>query len=116
MEISEVDNSDDDSLTANSNNKSLPLVHMQWEIAEKRILVAEAKHFGISLTAQRHDMSPSTLRGWMMQDFGDPLGTKKTLSGGGRPLKYVHMHTEYTANIYATRMIKKFKIQKVSRD
>ena len=88
----------DDSMTTNvsrSSSKSSPSVRTPWEIAEKRMLVAEAKQWGIRPTARRHNMSFSTLRVWMMQDFGDLPGTKKRLPGGGRPLRYLYtiVHT-----------------------
>ena len=84
----------DDSMTTNvskssTSTRSSPSVRTPWEIAEKRMLVAEAKQWGIRPTARRHNMSFSTLRVWMMQDFGDLPGTKKRLPGGGRPLRYV---------------------------
>lgn len=70
-------------------SKSSPSVRTSWDVAEKRKLVAEAKQYGIRVTARRHNMSFSTLRVWMRQDFGGLPGTKKRLPGGGRRLKYV---------------------------
>ena len=72
-----------------SSSKSSPSVHTPWEIAKKRMLVAEAKQWGIRPTARQHNVSSSTLRVWMKQDFGDLPGTRKRLPGGGRPLRYV---------------------------
>ena len=65
-----------------------------WDIADKRMLVEEAKKYGIRPTARKHNMSFSTLRVWMMQDFGDLPGTKKRLSGGGRRLRYVRSYQD----------------------
>ena len=95
MELREVVNVDDDSMTENSNNSSnnsSPMVHKPWTRAEKRMLVAEAMQSGISVTARRHNMSWSTLRGWMMKDFRDLLGTKMSLRGK-RPLMYQSIDT-----------------------
>ena len=84
---------DDDDMTMNtgkfSTRKGSSSVRMSYDIADKRRLVAEAKKYGIRVTARQHNMSFSTLRVWMMQDFGDLPGTKKRLSGGGRRLRYV---------------------------
>ena len=89
-----------DNMTANANKsstksstRSSPSVRTPWEIAEKRMLVAEAKQWGVRPTARKHNMSFSTLRVWMMQDFGDLPGTKKRLPGGGRPLRCTHITT-----------------------
>ena len=94
-EVSEEVYLGDDSMTMNvskSSSKSSPSVRTPWEIAKKRMLVAEAKQWGIRPTARQHNMSFSTLRVWMMQDFGDLPGTKKRLPGGGRPLRYIHTY------------------------
>lgn len=58
-----------------------------WAISVKRKLVAEARKKGIRPTARNHDVSFSTLREWMKQDFGDLPGNKKRLPGAGRPLR-----------------------------
>ena len=88
---------DDDEITMNvskssANRSSSSSVRTPWDIADKRMLVAEAKKHGIRPTARKHNMSFSTLRVWMMQDFGDLPGTKKRLSGGGRRLRYIHTY------------------------
>ena len=68
-----------------SSSRSSPSVHTQWKVAEKRMLVAEAKQWGVCLTARRHNMPFSTLRYWMMH-FGDP-GIRKGLPDRGRSLR-----------------------------
>ena len=91
-ELFEVVNVDDDSMTGNSNNSSNNSSPLVCKPAERRMLVEEAMQSGISVTARRHNMSWSTLRGWMVKNFHDLLGTKKSLRGK-RPLMYHSIDT-----------------------
>ena len=73
-----------------SSNSSLSVhtLGTPWNITEKRMLIAEARQWGIRPTARRRNMSFSTLSNWMLEDFcGDLPGTEKQLVDSRR-LRY----------------------------
>lgn len=67
--------------------KSSSVRRRSWDIAEKRLLVAEAREKGLRATAQNHDVSYSALHTWTLQDFSNTSDTKKRLPGAGRRIK-----------------------------